>query len=107
MKSTGITSGQVVKALVNTIQFKVGPARHFIIKIIGTFQSFPLVSENLGMGPVFFIIAAIDILGAIFSKIFLPETRNKTVSELEKIFAKDPEHHPEAHAYDNPIQVFE
>ena len=64
------------------------------------------------MGPIFFIIAVIDILGAIFSKIFLPETRNKTVSELEEIFAKDPKNLFEASAYDNPLhridtQVFE
>ena len=60
------------------------------------------------MGTVFFIISAVDILGAIFSEIFIPETRNKTVSQLEKIFAKDQKNQPEAHdAYDNPLQVFE
>ena len=56
-----------------------------------------MLCENLGMGPVFFIISAIDILGAIFSKILIPETRNKTISELEKIFAKDPENLSEAY----------
>ena len=71
-----------------------------------------MLSDNLGLGPVFFIISAIDILGAIFSRISLPETRNKTVSELEKIFAKDPDNLPEAYTYDNPLhridsQVFE
>ena len=59
------------------------------------------------MGPVFFIISGIDILGAIFSQIFLPETRNKTVSELEKIFAKDDKNLPEAYVYDNPLHRIE
>ena len=64
------------------------------------------------MGPVFFIISAIDVFGAFFYKIFLPETRNKTISELQRIFAKDPENLTEAYTYDNPLhridsQVFE
>ena len=115
MKSTGITTGQVVRALVNTIQFKVGPSFTFYNKkYIGyfQFQIFPLVSENLGLGSVFFIISVINILAAIFYKILLPKTRNKTVSELQKIFAKDPENLSEAYSYDNPLhridtQVFE
>ena len=64
---------------------------------------FPLASESLGMGPVFFIISGMDILAAIFYKICLPKTRNKTVSELEKIFAKDPENPASAKAYVNPL----
>ena len=49
------------------------------------------------MGRVFFIISGLNILAAIFYKIFIPETRNKTISELEKIFAKDPENLSEAY----------
>ena len=60
------------------------------------------MSENIGMGAIFFIISVVDLLGAIFSKIFIPQTRNKTVSELEQTFAKKKkENLTEVH--DNPL----
>ena len=55
------------------------------------------------MGALFFVISGINILAAIFYKIFIPQTRNKTISELQKIFAKDPKIPTEAYTYDNPL----
>ena len=54
------------------------------------------------MGPLFFIISVVDVVGAIFSHIFIPHTRNKTVSELEQIFVRKKTENP-TECHDNPL----
>ena len=64
-------------------------------------QIYPFVSEAVGLGGVFFIISVINLFGALFSRFVLPETRNKTISELDQLFVRDKN---ENYAFDNPIK---
>jgi len=49
---------------------------------------FPLLREGLGLEGVFWMNAATSLAACIFVYIFLPETRNKTYTELSNIFKK-------------------
>ena len=64
------------------------------------------MSEKIGMGGIFFMISVVDLLGAIFSKIFIPPTRNKSVSELEQIFANKKQQNL-AEGHDNPLHTID
>ncbi|HHI2019588.1 sugar porter family MFS transporter [Klebsiella pneumoniae] len=44
---------------------------------------FPLLQAKLGLGPVFFIFAAINYLAILFVVFALPETSNKSLEQLE------------------------
>ena len=50
------------------------------------FQSFPYLMEVMDLSGIFFIASIFSILGVMFSCIFIPETRNKSISELENLF---------------------
>ncbi|GKO07380.1 hypothetical protein NUKP99_33790 [Klebsiella variicola] len=45
---------------------------------------FPLLQAKLGLGPVFFIFAAINYLAILFVVFALPETSNKSLEQLEE-----------------------
>ena len=64
-------------------------------------QIYPFVSEAVGLGGVFFIISVINLFGALFSRFVLPETRNKTISELDQLFVRDK--NEKYGAFDNPL----
>lgn len=44
---------------------------------------FPLLQAKLGLGPVFFIFAAINYLAILFVVFAPPETSNKSLEQLE------------------------
>lgn len=46
--------------------------------------TFPILNKNLGAANTFCIYAAICVAGFIFIKIFLPETKGKTLEQIEK-----------------------
>ena len=46
-------------------------------------ELFPLLQAKLGLGPVFFIFAAINYLAILFVVFALPETSNKSLEQLE------------------------
>ena len=50
------------------------------------------------------MISAIGLVGALFSRFLLPATRNKTISELNKLFVKEENGEIPA-AYDNPTHM--
>ena len=52
------------------------------------FQSFPYLMEVMDLSGIFFIASICSILGAAFSLVFIPETRNKSISELENLFVR-------------------
>ena len=64
-------------------------------------QVYPFVSEAVGLGGVFFIISVINLFGALFSRFVLPETRNKTISELDQLFVRVK--NEKYGAFDNPL----
>ena len=51
-------------------------------------KNIPLLLSGLGMAGMFGIHAAVTFFAAIFSFIFLPETKDKSLSELCQIYAK-------------------
>lgn len=54
----------------------------------GTFLS---MIELLGSFGVFYMIAAVAFIGSVFCIFFLPETKNKTLEEIEKLFEREVE----------------
>ena len=44
--------------------------------------------EIVDLSGIFFIASIFSILGAVFSLVFIPETRNKSISELENLFVR-------------------
>jgi major inositol transporter-like SP family MFS transporter len=48
--------------------------------------SFPVLAEGVGISGTFFMFAFIGIFAVIFVKVYLPETRGKTLEELEEQF---------------------
>jgi hypothetical protein len=46
--------------------------------------TFPLLNKALGPANTFWIYAAICVAGFIFIKMFLPETKGKTLEQIEK-----------------------
>lgn len=51
---------------------------------IGLF--FPVLLSTLGLGATFCIFVVIGVLAIIFTKLFVPETRGKTLEQIEKEF---------------------
>jgi SP family arabinose:H+ symporter-like MFS transporter len=49
--------------------------------------TFPLLNHNLGPATTFWIYAAICVAGFLFIKFRLPETKGKTLEEIEKLMA--------------------
>ena len=40
----------------------------------------------MDLSGIFFMATVCSILGAVFSYLFIPETRNKSISELQNLF---------------------
>jgi len=73
MKSVGVAVSQTCRALIVLIQLK----------------SFPYLMEVLDLSGIFFIASIFSIMGAVFSLVFIPETRNKSISQLENLFLRE------------------
>lgn len=52
-------------------------------------QTFPMLRGWLGVGPTFWVYAAVMIPGLYFVWKVVPETKNKTLEEIEKMWAKE------------------
>ena len=87
-KSVGLVVAQVTRALVVFGQLKVRTALNLLIYDFVTIKAFPFLLEYLGMSGIFFIPCATSILGAVFAFLMIPETRNKSIYELELLFQK-------------------
>ena len=53
------------------------------------------MKQTIGQGGVFFISTGVCLAGAVFSILFIPNTKNKTISELETLFVKESRYQPE------------
>ena len=87
-KSAGSAIAQTFRALTVLVQMKV---RQFILcscetKCILLMKAFPWLLDLFGIGGVMLICATMSILGALFSYFFIPQTRNKSIYELERMF---------------------
>ena len=54
-------------------------------------KAFPYLTQLVGMEGIFLLHCTALLIGAVFALIALPETRNKSISELEAIFVKKEE----------------
>lgn len=50
--------------------------------------TFPIIKEAFSIAATFWIYAAVCVLGVIFIKIYIPETKNKTLEEIEASLLK-------------------
>lgn len=50
--------------------------------------TFPIIKEAFSIAATFWIYAAVCILGVIFIKMYIPETKNKTLEEIEASLLK-------------------
>ena len=50
-------------------------------------QTFPVLVPILGMKGLFFMSAAASVAGAVFSFLWIPVTKDKSMLELEMLFA--------------------
>lgn len=57
---------------------------HFFIFI--AVKTYPLIRDRLSQYAPFFIYGSISLLGTIFLYVFLPETKDKTLQEIEEYF---------------------
>lgn len=55
---------------------------NWLINFIAT-KSFPPLMLSIGIGPTFLIFAAFMILSLIHALIFVPETKGKTLKEIQ------------------------
>lgn len=53
-----------------------------------TVKTYPDMETQMGMHGVFLFFAIISLIGAIFILLFLPETKGKTLREIEDMFSK-------------------
>ena len=51
-------------------------------------QAFPYLRSLIGIEGIFFLHSSTLLLGAAFALVALPETRNKSLTQLEQIFVK-------------------
>ena len=54
-------------------------------------KAFPYLTQLVGMEGIFLLHCTALLIGAVFALFALPETRNKSISELEAIFVKKEE----------------
>ncbi len=72
------------RALAISFAGTINSAFSFLVQLV-----FPWELENLGNSATFFIYGGFAITGLIFLKIYLPETKGKTLEELEQILVKE------------------
>ena len=51
---------------------------------------FPAALHRLGQAPTFAILAAFSLAQALFTWKFVPETKNRTLEDIEKFWAETP-----------------
>ena len=85
-------AAQVTRAMVVMVQLKVlllNPC--LTISNQCPFQAFPYLTSLIGTEGIFFLHSSTLLLGAAFALPVLPETRNKSLTQLEQIFVEKKE----------------
>jgi len=78
-------TGEIFPQHLRTYGCALTVALRYVVQFI-QLKLFFSMRSSFGMTGVYWIQGCIAIVGAIFAFFFLPETRNKTFSELERIF---------------------
>jgi len=53
----------------------------------GVTSAFRPIGNSIGMGPTFWIFAGISVLGAFFTFLVIPETKNKSIADIQRELA--------------------
>lgn len=56
------------------------------IMMFAVIKSYPYISKSMGIGNIFFLFSFVSLITIIYVYFFLPETLNKSFSDIEKIF---------------------
>ncbi|XP_060523215.1 uncharacterized protein LOC132700112 [Cylas formicarius] len=78
--------GEVFPSNIKGFATAVCSGSNFLVSCVITFL-FPLISEALGMAGSFWLFGAFCFVGIIFVYYFLPETKGKTLAEIQKMLA--------------------
>ena len=85
-------AGQVTRAVMVMVQLKVRLKATFFDHLnTNAPQAFPYLTSLIGMEGIFFLHSSTLLLGAAFALVALPETRNKSLTQLEQIFVRKEE----------------
>lgn len=79
---------------------------HFFIFI--AVKTYPLIRDHVSQYAPFFIYGSISLLGTIFLYVFLPETKDKSLQEIEEYFTgtnKRTKPAPQIENEKNPIVI--
>ncbi|XP_012270218.1 facilitated trehalose transporter Tret1-2 homolog isoform X2 [Orussus abietinus] len=79
--------GEIFPSNVKDILSGVTTALAYVFSFFTVFI-YPYSLETMGKHGVFFFYAAMSLLGTVFVFTLLPETRGKTLSEIEELFVK-------------------
>jgi hypothetical protein len=64
----------------------IGQVVNFLLTfVIGL--TFPMLTEAIGSGPTFFMFSGFCALALIFTIFFIPETKGKTMQEIQRILS--------------------
>ena len=69
----------------------IAPIPYLTFHINAPHQAFPYLTSLIGIEGIFFVHSSTLLLGAAFALAALPETRNKSLTQLEQIFVKKKE----------------
>ena len=74
-------------------------------------KTFVDLLDGFGHAGTFFFYGSFSIVAAIFTVVFIPETRGKSIEEIQKYFNKKPEKTPEKQEEDilenQPLQTID
>ena len=74
-------------------------------------KTFVDLLDGLGHAGTFFFYGSFSIVAAIFTVVFIPETRGKSIEEIQKYFNKKPDKTPEKQEEDivenTPLQTID
>lgn len=85
-----LTTIMVSELLPNAIRAEIGGVSMIMFAIFNFIlvYSFPLLMETLGSGVVFSCFAGLHLLMFLFARFCLPETRGRTIEQIQKMFMK-------------------
>ena len=78
-------NGEIFPQHLRTYGCAISTASRYVMQFI-QLKLFFLTVSSCGMSGTYWVQSCVALLGSVFAFCFLPETRNKTFTELEQIF---------------------
>jgi MFS family permease len=80
--------GELFPANVKNLSGSLSGTFNWLLAFVIT-KTFASLSAAMGIGPVFWLFAALTIIGAIFVFLFVPETKGKTLAEIQRMLSRE------------------